>query len=109
MTGKRTLTKLQRRIVLALLKEGKSMTANEIGYVANPDAKPVEGSGHGNGRGSGHRVFGPAQRVIFPLTMLRDRGIVASVERRDGLSGGAYELTKLGQETAIALQSLGDG
>jgi hypothetical protein len=44
------------------------------------------------------RAMAPAQRVIFPLTALRKRGLVVMGSRSDGLSGTAYSLTKAGSD-----------
>lgn len=81
------LSPLMKRI-LEVMPPGVAMTANEIGYKL--DLPRVEARGRGNGRGSGHRVFGPAQRIIFPLTALRKRGLICFTSRNDGLSGTAY-------------------
>lgn len=100
----RPLSDLQRRVLLVLLdaEERDSLavlTPNEIG--GRLDLKPVEGGGSGaKGRGAGHRVFGPAQRIISPLNGLRGRGLV-------GLSfvlDYGYSLTAEGKRTAEALK-----
>lgn len=64
---------------------------------------PVVGGGSGSGRGSGHRVFNPAQRIISSLTGLRNRGLVYVTGREDGLSGSAYGLTDMGLAAAREL------
>lgn len=97
----RPLTDLQRRVLAAMRELEKqdrryAYSPNEIG--AQAGAKRVTASGRGNGRGSGHRVFGPAQQIIRTLTSLRDRGLIASTSRDDGLSGTAYRRTKAGRE-----------
>lgn len=43
------------------------------------------------------RIMAPAQRVIFPLTALRSRGLVALASRVDGRSGSAYAITDAGE------------
>lgn len=60
----------------------------------------IEGGGSGAGRGSGHRVFNPAQRIIGSLNGLAKRGLVVLTSRPDGLSGSAYCLTEAGTSTA---------
>lgn len=73
----RPLSPLMKKVVVALLeaKDG-SLTGNGVGMAVG--AKTVEGGGSGaKSQGSGHRVFGPAQRVLFPLKALEERGLVA--------------------------------
>lgn len=84
--------------ILRTLDQQGELTPNRIGRYVFPDAQPVHGSGHGNGRGSGHRVFGEAQRVIFPLNRLKVLGLVYVASRSDGLSGTAYGITPEGKE-----------
>lgn len=84
--------------ILHTLEQRGQLTPNRIGRYVFPDAEPVKGSGHGNGRGSGHRVFGEAQRVIFPLNRLKDLGLVYVTRRADGQSGTEYGITVKGLE-----------
>ena len=101
--AERPLTELQVRVLRAMAYlDGESRyprahTPNQIGYQAG--AKRVEGSGRGNGRGSGHRVFGPAQQIIPTLTSLRKRGLIGLTSRPDGWSGTAYYLTDAGERS----------
>lgn len=82
--------------ILELLadEDERVLTPNAIGYKLGVE-RVVGGSGQG-GRGRGHRVFGPAQRVIFPLNRLEALGLVFTVSRPDGLSGRAYGITDAG-------------
>jgi hypothetical protein len=85
-----------RKVLEVLADNGGVMTPNHIGGMLN--LKPVHGSGSGSGRGSGYRVFGAAQRIIFPLTRLRELGFVHLMTRPDGMSGTAYVITDTGRE-----------
>lgn len=67
-------------------------TPNAIGYKLG--LAPVHSRGMGTGRGRGHRVFGPAQRIIFPLLALERRGRIVWTQRPDGRSGRAVALAK---------------
>lgn len=49
----------------------------------------------------------PAQRVIFPMIALGERGLVRDGVRRDGLSGGASQLTPEGARLARELRAKG--
>lgn len=106
----RPLAERQQKVLLILLahegqddavKAAYGMTPNDIG--AELSLPAVEGGGSGSGRGSGHRVFGPAQRVISSLNGLRSRGLVDLGPRRDGRSGTAYSLTVDGRVEALKL------
>lgn len=77
------------------------LTPNQIG--SRIGVPPVFGGRGQGGKGKGHRAFGPAQRVIFPLTALKKRGFVESGERKDGLSGVSYSLTMAGKWKAEEL------
>lgn len=82
--------------VLKLLAKSSLMfrpqTPNEIarslGYIDGQD------KGHHAHDG---RAMAPAQRVIFPLIGLRERGLVRMTPRRDKLSGTAYQITDAGR------------
>jgi hypothetical protein len=89
--------------VLRVLAENdrRTMTPNEIGSEVAGHLPPVTAAGHMSGRGSGHRIFGPAQRVIFTLNRLRELGYVDFMGRPDGRSGTAYFITPEG-EAALA-------
>ena len=71
---------------------GRPMTGNEIaracGFNRGQDANRHSHNG---------RAMAPAQRVIFPLIGLKQRGLVGTASRRDGLSGGAFVLTEEGR------------
>lgn len=67
------------------------MTANEI----------ARACGYYSGQPPGHhahdgRAMAPAQRVIFSLIGLRNRGLIRMANRRDHLTGTAYEITDAG-------------
>jgi hypothetical protein len=86
------LTPRMLEVLRALRKaDGKPLTANQIaracGYWRGQDANRHSHNG---------RAMAPAQRVIFPLIGLRDRGLVGHANRTDGLSGGAVILTGKG-------------
>lgn len=87
--SEKAITPLMQR-VLDSMSVGRAMTPNEIGYAIGLQQGDVMGGGSGVGRGSGHRAFGPAQRIIPVLTALRKRGLIGMVPREDGLSGTAY-------------------
>jgi hypothetical protein len=74
----------------------EGMTPNAIGTAL--DLPRVFGGRGAGGRGRGHRTFGPAQRVIFTLTRLRDLGLVDYGPRADGRTGTQYFITDAGQE-----------
>jgi len=61
---------------------------------------PVHGGRGQGGRGKGHRVFNPAQRIISSLTSLHRQGLIDQVQRPDGLSGVAYWATDEGVKQA---------
>lgn len=63
-------------------------------------AERIEASGGGRGRGSGHRVMNPAQRLITPLRHLHRRGLIYHARRPDGMTGGAYGVTPEGAKRA---------
>jgi hypothetical protein len=65
-------------------------TPNEIGYACGFLPAPSKG-GIGGGRGSGAGTS-VSQRVNSTLRSLQRRGLIYSTVRRDGLSGGAYDL-----------------
>lgn len=81
-------------VLRALVKaDGRSMTGNELGRAC----------GFAVGQPIGHhardgRSMGPAQRVIFAIVGLKNRGLVGYGTRRDRLSGTAYCLTAAGIE-----------
>lgn len=109
--SERPLTERQEAILLAMLKHERQadavaasygMTANDIGGALGLPA--VQGGRGAGGRGSGHRTFGPAQRVIRSLNGLGTRKLVEGARRRDGRSGSAYALTEAGMERAVKLK-----
>jgi hypothetical protein len=85
--------------VLAEAEEYGALTPNVIGAKLNLER--VAGGGGQGGRGRGHRVFGRAQRIIFPLTRLRELGFVYQTQRPDGKSGTAYMITDTGREALL--------
>jgi hypothetical protein len=100
----RPLSDLQRQVLLVLLAKQEhddfaTMAPNEI--AAKMKLKPVHGGRGAGGRGRGHRVFNPAQRIISPLNGLCDRGLVYP---SFGLDYG-YGLTAEGKRTAEALKA----
>lgn len=101
----RPITDRQRAIVLALADADYALPPSQIASAIGMHKLPrVEGSGHGNGRGSGHRVFNPAQRIIGSLNGLKKRDIVTVWPRSDHLSGTAYGLTVFGEQVAAGLK-----
>lgn len=75
--------------VLDVLDDKPSMTANEVAHrLKVPHAAFSQ-------RGRGRQV-GDAVRVTPALTGLVNRRLVRRVERRDGLSGGAFEISNVG-------------
>lgn len=69
----------------------EAMTANAIAYACGF----YTGQDKNRHAHDGRRMA-PAQRVIFPLTALRARGLVGFAERPDRLSGTAHTLTRAG-------------
>lgn len=87
----------RQRAVLEYLREHGNSTPAEIAYgIGMDELPPVIGSGSGAGRGSGHRVFNPAQRIISSLTGLAGRGLIVHLARLDGRSGASYAITDAG-------------
>lgn len=84
------LTDLQARVLEYLRANPGAHPPSKIAKALELSA-PTGGRGQG-GRGKGFRVFNPAQRLIFPLTSLRDRGFIEQTRREDGFSGVAYRL-----------------
>ena len=100
----RPVTERQEKILVWLLDNGTS-PPSRIAYGIGMNKLPrIEGSGSGAGRGSGHRVFNPAQRIISSLVGLRNRGLVGMTGRSDGMSGTAYGLTEPGDYVARQLK-----
>lgn len=87
--------------ILRVLAEESPRTPNAIGYALGFRPAPSQG-GLGGGRGSGAGT-GVAQRVNFPLTALRKRGLVGFGWRPDGLSGTAYSITSDGRAALAEL------
>jgi hypothetical protein len=83
----RVLDAMRRLDHMGALPATPATIAREAGF-----DKVVGGRGEG-GRGRGHRVFNPAQRIIPALTGLRRRGMIRDTRRRDGMSGVAYDFT----------------
>ena len=76
------------------------MTPNEIGRACGFYHGHIPGRSRCAHNG---RVMGPAQRVIFAITALKNRGLLRMTNRRDGLSGTAYTLTRRGLDTVFHL------
>lgn len=68
-----------------------SMTPNDLARACGFDRGQAKHKHAHDGR-----AMAPAQRVIFPLIGLRERGLVTFGRRTDGLSGTAYCLTEAG-------------
>lgn len=98
------LTPLMRQILDALdaLRTDSRLriypsTPNRIAIEMGLDSD-VRRQGNGAaGRGGWAGVMAPSQRIIFPLTALRKRGLVYLCSRPDGMSGTAYGLTDEGK------------
>lgn len=100
----RPLSDLQRQVLLTLLEDEERdslsvMAPHEI--AAKMKLTAPHGGRGGRGRGKGHRVFNPAQRIISPLNGLRDRGLVTP----SFMDAHGYELTAEGKRTAEALKA----
>lgn len=95
----RPLTPLMLQILAAMKPRqfDDGMTGNEIGLAVGEQWGNVR---RGGSRWSGG--MGPAQRIIFPLSALYRRGLVAPAERRDGLTGTAYRITQAGVDALDA-------
>lgn len=91
------MTPLMRSILEVLAEDpDATLSPNTIGYRIG--VAPVSGGRGQGGRGRGHRVFGPAQRIIFPLNRLRELGLIDFAPREDGKSGTAYYITTAGKD-----------
>lgn len=103
------LSDKMRRVLLAILllrEDGKDPpTPNEIGQRCGYESGMAR---IGNsGRGNSTRVMGLAVHVTTALVNLRERGLVYSCRRRDGMSGSAYDLTDEGEHAAKAARAEG--
>jgi hypothetical protein len=58
----------------------------------------------GKGSGSWTGYMGPAQRIIFPLNALHNRGYVGRRRRPGGRSGTAYGITNAGRDALAAAE-----
>lgn len=91
------LTDRQEAVLAWLYDNRGAHPPSHIAYGIGMDQLPaVTGSGSGAGRGSGHRVFNPAQRIISSLTGLVARKLVGHRRRPDGRSGVAYAISDAG-------------
>lgn len=101
------MTPRQTAILRALSESAEPMSANGIGYALGFRPGEVQASIPKHSAGGGCiRSMGPAQRVNFPLTALRRRGLVGFGRRPDGRSGTAYVITADGR---AALAGTADG
>lgn len=106
----RPLSKLQAEVLVWLNEEGDTVT-RDIARIPTDLHRPsaiaqglklgkrlglIQGGGGGAGRGSGHRTFNQAQRLISPLRGLEQRGLIESGWN----DGPAYRLTEVGREVA---------
>lgn len=91
----RLLTERMRQVLVVLAKADRPMSPNMIAMRIGFTTGHLPGKAQCNHAG---RQMGPAQRIIFALIALTNRGFVRYGSRPDGLSGTAYEITAAGHK-----------
>lgn len=81
------------RAALRVLRDGGSMTPNQIGWSMRRFGVVVPQPLSHNGR-----VMGPGSMIVPTLRALMKRGWIANTWRQDGRSGTAYIITEAGRE-----------